>query len=294
MMRKSMLVGLIGSNITNSLSPVLHEDAFATAGIAGHYHLMDVNRLKGRQLETLLAAARTAGFAAVNITQPFKEAVIPLLDEVSAGAQQVGAVNTVVIDPSSRLIGHNTDRSGFRRAFEETLGRDAAAGKPVLLLGAGGAGRAVAFALMDVGVERLMIYDTEQARAAALCADLIVKSGITHGAFVADPKSAARTAAGIVNATPIGMLGHAGMPIDDALVRSEQWVADVVYTPLETQFVARARAKGCRAMTGGAMCVHQAADAFQLFTGLVPDVRRMRRVFDEACAGRDAALAAMA
>jgi len=293
-MRKSMLVGLIGSNIANSLSPVLHEDAFAAAGIVGHYHLMDVSRLKGRQLETLLAAVRTAGFAAVNITHPFKEAVIPLLDEVSAGAQQVGAVNTVVVDPSNRLIGHNTDRSGFRRAFEETLGRAAAAGKQVLLLGAGGAGRAVAFALMDLGVERLLIYDKDQARAAALCADLIVKSRITHGAFVADPASAAKMAAGIVNATPVGMMGYAGMPIDDALVRSEHWVADVVYTPLETQFVTRARAKGCQAMTGGAMCVHQAADAFRLFSGLVPDVQRMRLVFDKACAERDAALAAMA
>ena len=157
-MRKSMLVGLIGSNISHSLSPALHEDAFAAAGIVGHYHLMDVARLKGRQLPELLAAVRTAGFDAINVTHPFKEAVLPLLDEVSAGARQIGAVNTVVVDHGGRTVGHNTDRSGFRRAFEETLGKAVAQDKHVLVLGAGGAGRAVAFALMDLGVGRILVH----------------------------------------------------------------------------------------------------------------------------------------
>ena len=291
-MRKSMLVGLVGANISNSLSPALHEDAFATAGIAGHYHLMDVNRLKGRSLEDLLTAVRTAGFAAINVTHPFKEAIIPLLDEVSAGARQIGAVNTVVIDPLGRTIGHNTDRSGFCRGFEETLGRAAAGDREVLLLGAGGAGRAVAFALMDLGVSRLLVHDKEQARAATLCADLMVKFGPNRCTLVASPNDGVESAAGIVNATPVGMLGYAGMPIAETLIHPGHWVADIVYTPLETQLIAKARARGCRVMTGGSMCVHQAADAFRLFTGLSPDVARMRRLFDKACAERDAALAA--
>ena len=105
-----------------SLAPALHEDAFAAAGIVGHYHLMDVATLQGRRLRDLLAAARTAGFAGVNITHPFKEAVIPLLDEVSTEATEIGAVNTVVFDKSGRTTGHNTDRSGFRHAFIEALG----------------------------------------------------------------------------------------------------------------------------------------------------------------------------
>jgi shikimate dehydrogenase len=290
-MRKSMLVGLIGSNISHSLSPALHEDAFAAAGFIGHYHLMDVARLRGRQLPELLAAVRTAGFAAVNVTHPFKEAVVPLLDEVSAGARQIGAVNTVVVDHSGRMIGHNTDRSGFGRAFEETLGQAAARDKHVLLLGAGGAGRAVAFALMDLGVGRLLVHDKESARATALCADLIVRFGAGRAEFVASPGDVVDAVAGVVNATPVGMLGYAGSPMDETLVDPRHWVADVIYTPLETQFVAAARARGCRTMTGGSMCVHQAADAFQLFTGLSPDIARMHQVFTKACARRDAALA---
>jgi shikimate dehydrogenase len=294
MMRKSMLVGLIGSNISHSLSPALHEDAFAAAGIVGHYHLMDVARLKGRQLPDLLAAVRTAGFAAINVTHPFKEAVVPLLDEVSAGAGQIGAVNTVVIDGSGRMVGHNTDRSGFRRAFEETLGEAAAQDKHVLLLGAGGAGRAVAFALMDLGLGRLLVHDTDSARATALCADLIVRFGPGRCAYATAPGDVVDGVAGIVNATPVGMLGYPGSPMDASRIDPRHWIADVIYTPLETQFVADARHKGCRTMTGGSMCVHQAADAFQLFTGLSADIARMHRVFAKACAQRDAALAGRA
>ena len=176
-MTSRMLVGLIGTNIQKSLAPALHEDAFAAAGVAGHYHLMDVSTLQGRRLEDLLAAARTAGFAGVNITHPFKEAVIPLLDAVSTEATEIGAVNTVVFDKSGRTTGHNTDCSGFRQAFIETFGADAVRGKPVLLLGAGGAGRAVAVALMALGASTVRIYDQDQARATGLCADLIMRFG---------------------------------------------------------------------------------------------------------------------
>ena len=122
-MTSRMLVGLIGTNIQKSLAPALHEDAFAAAGVAGHYHLMDVSTLQGRRLEDLLASARTAGFAGVNITHPFKEAVIPLLDAVSTEATEIGAVNTVVFDKSGRTTGHNTDCSGFRSGLHRDLRR---------------------------------------------------------------------------------------------------------------------------------------------------------------------------
>ena len=167
-----MLVGLIGSNISKSLSPALHEDAFAAAGMVGHYHLMDVSVLGGRRLDDLLAAARTAGFAGLNITHPFKEAVIALLDCLSPEAAETGAVNTVVIDKDGRTTGHNTDRSGFRHAFQEELGETSTRDKNVLLLGAGGAGRAVAFALMDMGAKLIKVRDIDTNRADNLCADL--------------------------------------------------------------------------------------------------------------------------
>jgi shikimate dehydrogenase len=269
-----MLVGLIGANIQQSLSPALHEDAFAAIGIVGHYHLMDVDVLPGRTLDGLLAAARTAGFAGVNVTFPFKEAVIPLLDQVSDEARQIGAVNTVVIDKNGRTTGHNTDRSGFRAAFIETFGKDAARNQSVLQLGAGGAGRAVAFALRDLGVASLGIYDRDTGRAKKLCADL---GPCAHPLDAPEP--AATNAAGIVNATPIGMTGHEGLPMTPDVVRASQFVADVIYTPLETEFVKAAKARGARTMGGAGMCVHQAVRAFELFTGRSADVERMRRTF---------------
>ena len=134
------LVGLIGTNIGQSLSPFLHEDAFAAAGVIGHYHLMDVSVLQGRRLEDLLAAARTAGFAGVNVTHPFKEAVIPLLDTVSAEAREIGAVNTVVFVEPAAPPATTPIVLAFAWPSSRALGRDAARDQTVLLLGSGGAG----------------------------------------------------------------------------------------------------------------------------------------------------------
>ena len=120
---------------------------------------------------------KTAGFIGVNVTFPFKQAVIPMLDELSPEARQIGAVNTVVIDKTGHTTGHNTDRSGFRLNFEDGLGRAAAEGKTAVLVGAGGAGSAVAFALMDLGLKTLIVHDQDKARATALAADVITHFG---------------------------------------------------------------------------------------------------------------------
>jgi shikimate dehydrogenase len=284
------LVGLIGANIQKSLSPALHEDAFAAAGIRGHYHLMDLNRLPGRRLGELVDAARAVGFLGLNVTYPCKETVLPLLDEVSAEARQIGAVNTVTIEAGRRTVGHNTDRSGFRLSFEETLGRGAVAGQAVVVVGAGGAGRAVALALVDLGAERVLVYDKDTRRGAALVADLVVHVGTARCQLLESPAPAMAQAAGVVNATPVGMLGFAGIPVPLDAIGPQHFVADVVYTPLETDLIRAARAKGARVLAGGGMCVHQAAEAFRLFTGLAPDVGRMKRVFASAAAERDKAL----
>ncbi len=277
-----MLVGLIGINIGQSLAPALHEDAFAAAGMVGHYHLMDAEDPRPRALPDLLAAVRTAGFGGINVTFPFKEAVIPLLDEVSAEAREIGAVNTVVIDADGRTSGHNTDRSGFRTAFIEAFGKEAVRGKPVLLLGAGGAGRAVAFALRDLGAGPIRLFDRDDQRARNLSRDL--GSGVAEVLDIPEP--AAASAAGIVNATPIGMLGHPGLPMTPDVVRTGQFVADVIYTPLETDFLKAAKGNGARTMGGAAMCVHQAIDAFRHFTDRTPDIERMKRTFAAAAARR--------
>jgi quinate/shikimate dehydrogenase (NAD+) len=289
-MKPAMLVGLIGANIQKSLSPALFEDACDGVGIGGHYHLMDLDRLPGRTLEALLDAARTAGFAGLNITYPCKEEVLPLLDAVSAEARAIGAVNTVAIDSNGRTVGYNTDRIGFRRAFEDTFGREVIVGKTALLVGAGGAGRAVGFALLDLGVDVLLIHDKDGDRARRLAGTLVSQFGVGRSQAVTDVGSALSGAAGLVNATPIGMLGIPGIPVPLSAIQGRHWVADVIYTPLETELLEGARAKGSRVMGGTGMCVHQAAESFRLFTGQVADLHRMQRTFAAAAALRDGSL----
>ena len=290
-MGKRLLVGLIGANIQGSLSPALQEDACAAAGIVGHYHLMDLDHLPGRRLDDLMTAARMAGFAGLNVTYPCKEAVIGLLDEITPEARQIGAVNTVTFDRDGRATGHNTDRPGFRHSFEESLGRAAIEGKTALLVGAGGAGRALAFALLDLGAECLLVHDQDGARAAGLVANLTAWRGRPCARLADDPRAALKQAAGVVNATPVGMLGIPGNPVPMDGVEARHWVVDVIYTPLETELIAGARAKGAAVLNGAGMCIHQAVEAFRLWTGLAADLERMRRAFLAAAAVRDRELA---
>ena len=286
MLADRMLVGLIGMDIGGSLSPALHEDAFAAVGMVGHYHLMDARRL-GRGLEELLAAARSAGFGGVNVTFPFKEKVIALLDAVSPEAAEIGAVNTVTIDRDGRTCGYNTDRLGFRGAFRQRFVDAAARDRRALLVGAGGAGRAVAFALLDLGVASLAIHDIEAERAERLCADLAGKAGDGRCTVAGAPLALVDDVDIVVNATPIGMTGHDGMPMPTDRFSARHVVADVIYSPLETAFLAAARAAGAQTMGGAGMCVHQAAEAFRLFTGRQADTQRMHATFIAAARRRD-------
>jgi shikimate dehydrogenase len=284
------LIGLIGANIMKSLAPALHIDAFSAAGITGHYHLMDVDQLPGRRLADLLNAVKTAGFVGVNITFPFKQEVIPLLDELSPEARQTGAVNTVTIARDGRTVGYNTDRSGFRLNFEDGLGRASAEGKTAVLVGAGGAGCAVAFALMDLGLSSLVVHDSNPERAVALCADVNKHFGDRSRHVSGRLEDEIAAADGVVNATPIGMSGFPGNPVPVDALRARHWVADVIYSPIETELISAAATIGARVLTGGGMCVYQAVDAFRLFTGIAPDVARMHRVFATTLAARDQAL----
>jgi shikimate dehydrogenase len=292
--RERLLIGLIGANIQGSLSPALHEDAFAAAGIAGHYHLMDLDQLPGRRLDDLLSATRAAGFAGVNITYPCKEAALALVDAVSPEARQIGPINTVTFDCDGRATGHNTDCIGFRRSFEESLGlTDTLKGRKVLLVGAGGAGRSAAFALFDLGAECLLVHDKDGARAEDLVACLVTQFRRPCSRVALDLATVLPHVAGVVNATPVGMLGNPGNPVPMERVEQRHWVVDVIYTPLETELIRMAREKGARVLGGGGMCVHQASEAFRLFTGLAPDVARMRRAFITAASARDGPIAAI-
>jgi shikimate dehydrogenase len=291
MTRRRMLIGLIGANIQGSLSPALFADAFTAAEIDGYYHLLDVDRLPGRRLPHLLEALKTTGFAGANITFPFKQDIIPLLDAVDPEAAQTGAVNTVAIGPDGRATGYNFDRPGWRHAFEEAFGRSSAQGATVVLVGAGGAGRAVAFALMDLGVASVVVHDQDAARAGALAADIARHYDASRARVSGHLEREIAAAHGVVNATQVGMRGFPGNPVPVAALTAAHWCADVIYTPIETAFIQAAAGKGARVMSGDGMCVHQAVEAFQLLTGIKPDVARMHRIFAAALAARDAAMA---
>jgi shikimate dehydrogenase len=291
MTKGRILLGLIGANIQGSISPALFADAFATAGIDGYYHLMDVDRLPGRKLSQLLDAAKTAGFAGFNVTYPFKQEIIALLDGIDPNAAQVGAVNTVAIAPDGRTTGYNFDRCGWRNGFEERFGTGAAHGAVVVQIGAGGAGRAVAFALMDLGVATLIIHDLDSARAKALVADAAGHYGMSRCRLATDLPRDIAAADGVVNATQVGMLGSPGNPVPVSALKPSHWAADVIYTPMQTEFLAAAATRGARVLNGAGMCVHQAVEAFHLFTGGKADPTQLHRVFATAVAARDAALA---
>jgi quinate/shikimate dehydrogenase (NAD+) len=291
MTKRRMLVGLLGANIQGSMSPSLFAEAFAAAGIDGYYHLLDADRLAGR-LPQLFEAIKTAGFAGANVTFPFKQEIIPLLDAVDPGAAQVGAVNTVVFAPDGRSTGYNFDRAGWRNSFVESIGGAGAKGATVVQIGAGGAGRAVAFALMDLGVAELVLHDLDAARANALQADLSRYYGTSHCRLAQDLQRDIAAAAGVVNATQVGMRGFPGNPVPVAALKATHWAADVIYTPMQTEFLKAAAATGARTLNGSGMCVHQAVEAFRQLTGVTPDPARLHRAFAAAVAVRDAALPA--
>jgi shikimate dehydrogenase len=292
MTKRRMLVGLIGANIQGSMSPALFADAFAAADIDGYYHLLDADRLAERRLPQLFGAVKTAGFAGVNVTYPFKQDIIPLLDAVDPEATEVGAVNTVAIAPDGRATGYNFDRRGWRNSFLEVLRPESATTKTVVQVGAGGAGRAVAFALMDLGVAKLILHDLDQARADALKAQLASRYGASRCRLSRSLEHDIGGADGIVNATQVGMRGFSGCPVPVGAIKATHWAADVIYTPMQTAFLSTAAAKGARVLNGGGMCVHQAVAAFQCLTGVTPDVARLHRAFAVSVAARDAGLAA--
>lgn len=275
---KSILAGLIGAGIQASRTPAMHEHEGDAQGIRYLYRLIDLDQLKldSTALPDLLSAAERMSFTGLNITFPCKQAIIPLLDELSDEARGIGAVNTVVFKDGKR-IGHNTDCLGFSEGFKRGLGD--VARKRVVQMGAGGAGAAVAHALLSEGVEQLSIFDAEPERAQALAANLNKHFGSPRAQAGGDLSAAMSEADGLVNTTPMGMAKLPGMPVPKALLRKELWVAEIVYFPLETELLREARAIGCRTLDGGNMAVFQAVKAFELFSGAEADAQRMLEHF---------------
>ncbi|HEU4625023.1 MAG TPA: shikimate dehydrogenase [Steroidobacteraceae bacterium] len=272
--------GLIGRDILASRSPWLHEQEARALGFDLKYELFDFKArgLGEEALGPMLRRLSDEGFSGVNVTFPFKASVMPLLDSIDDRALLVGAVNTVAMR-EGRLVGYNTDMSGFRDSFARDL--PGASLSRVLLLGAGGAGAAVACALLSLGTERLEIADVQPDRAEALARRLRRRFRqtvvVAPGLDSIDP----RGLSGVVNATPIGMASHPGSAFDVGKLLPQMWVVDVIYFPLETQLLRAAREVGCRTLNGSGMVIGQAALAFEIITGRVPDQRRMSQSFHE-------------
>ncbi|MFF3131558.1 shikimate dehydrogenase [Streptomyces mirabilis] len=270
------LVGLIGSGIGPSLSPALHEREADRQGLRYVYRLLDIDALGvgPEAVGDLVRAARDLGFDGLNITHPCKKLVIDHLDELAPQAAALGAVNTVVFE-GGRAIGHNTDVTGFAASFARGL-PDVPLER-VVQLGAGGAGAAVAHAVLTLGAGHVTVVDAMPDRAADLAAGLNRHFGAGRAA-AATPDALGGLLAradGVVHATPTGMAAHPGLPFPAELLHPGLWVAEVVYRPLETELLRTARAVGCATLDGGGMAVFQAVDAFRLFTGREPDAVRM-------------------
>ena len=286
MPQQPFLVGLIGAGIGPSLTPPLHMAEARALGLDYVYRTIDIAALgiAPTEVGTLVRAARTLGYDALNVTHPCKQLVVEHLDALDERAARLGAVNTVIFGDRG-AVGYNTDASGFATAFR--TGLPGAAVTEVVQLGAGGAGAAVADALLSDGTEHLTVVDVDVARATALARALTdrfptarVDAGESDKLPVLLPHSD-----GLVHCTPTGMADHPGLPVDPDLLHAGLWVADIVYRPLSTELLQAARRAGCRTLSGGHMAVHQAADTFTLVTGLQPDLDRMFATFTHLLGG---------
>ena len=270
--------GVIGNPLSHSVSPAMFKAAFAAAGIDGAYEAWDTppDVLEGR-----VDALRGTDFLGANVTIPHKQAVIPFLDGTSDTAARAGAVNTIV-HADDKLIGHNTDVAGFARALREDAGFDPK-GKRTMILGAGGASRAVALALVEAGAAVIFVVGRQprKTEGVVLAMKPLTPSGTTiswaywgDGAFLRSLKEADL----VVNCTPIGVMGseQAGQsPVPAHLIEPRTLVFDVVYNPAETPLTTAAKSRGAKAVSGLGMLVYQAAESFKLWTGKDADTAAM-------------------
>ena len=262
--------GVIGHPLGHSLSPAIFRAAFERAGIDATYEAWDT---EPGVLEGRVNSLRGADYLGANVTIPHKETIVPLLDGTSELAANAGAVNTVV-HAEGKLIGHNTDVAGFARSLREDAGFDAK-GKRTMLLGSGGAARAVALALIEAGASLIYVVGRKPRKIDAMVVALkpLTPAGTTvTWAYWGDGSylRSLREAQLIVNCTPVGTAGSetAGQsPVSAELIDPAATVFDLVYNPDVTPLVAAARSRGAKAVTGLGMLVYQAAESFRLWIG---------------------------
>lgn len=265
-------LGLIGDNIAQSKAPLLHHLAGLQNGLAVQYDRLVPQELK-EDFDTLFDACPSRGYRAINITYPYKEHAARKVSISDPLVRAMGAVNTVLFEANGP-VGHNTDYSGFITAYRNHRG-DKLPGV-TCLIGTGGVGRALAFALITLGSNEIRLVDNDKAKAAILANDLrkAAPSVLVH--TFDDASSAAKGASGLLNGTPIGMVGYEGTPLPASAIIGAEWAFDAVYTPINTEFLQNAETKGLDVISGYELFFHQGVHAWAHFANLPLDENRLR------------------
>jgi len=278
----TQLTGLFGFPVGHTASPPMHNAGFEALGLPWIYLPLEV---RPERLGEAVRGTVALGFRGFNVTIPHKQAVVEFLDDVSEEAALIGAVNTVEISRDGACRGFNTDGRGFVRSLR-TDARYDPTGKVCFVMGAGGAGRAVAAQLAIEGAARVLVCDTDAPRAEALAQSITAKisSGLAENVPCKDePIARALARADVfVDATPLGMHEDEPTSIPTKELRPETLVVDLVYNPPETPLLAQAKARGCRTLNGLGMLLFQGVEAFELWTGREAPVEVMRRALHEA------------
>jgi shikimate dehydrogenase len=260
------LYGVIGNPIGHSLSPIMHNAAFSQTGLNAVFMAFET-----RDLDACIKGMGGLGIKGMAVTIPYKTDVIPLLDEMDDLAVRIGAVNTIV-SRGGRLVGYNTDGIGAIKALEETT---ELSGKTCIMIGAGGAARAIGYLLREKGIE-LTLANRSIERGKSLCSAL--------GCRFINLEGLLREKADIlINTTPVGMApGYGSCLVPEQALRDDMVVMDIVYNPLETRLIAMAGSRGCITINGLAMFVYQGAEQFRLWTGLEPPIKAMMEAVKKA------------
>jgi shikimate dehydrogenase len=268
-------LGLIGDNIKASRAPKLHRLCGRMCGVEVSYELL-IPSEQGLGFDALFERCRASGYRGLNITLPYKVCVMPKLQVNDPLVRRIGAVNTVVFEAGG-AFGFNTDYTGFIAAWRNSFG--ARSPGRVAIAGAGGAGKAVAFSLLALGAEEVRVFDFSRAMADKLAADLSASGKERFKASAADSiEDAVKECDGIVNCTPLGMDGYGGTAVPAHLCRGKSWVFDAVYTPMQTVFLADAKAAGLDILGGYELHFYQGIRAFEHFAGQCPgDLEALRR-----------------
>ena len=260
------LAGVIGMPVVHSRSPTIHNFWLNACGIRGAYVPLAVSP---DRLKDALPGLVALGFRGCNVTMPHKQTAMPLLHRVNETAQRIGAVNTIVVEEDGTLSGFNNDGNGFVQSLRDTKPDWRADAGPILLLGAGGAARAVVVALLENGARQIRIANRTAEKAQAIAKEF--GPAVTSIGW-ADRNAAIAEPALLVNCTDRGMVGKAALDIDLTRLAPTTLVADLIYTPLETPFLADARQRGCVTVNGLGLLLNQARLAFKAWFGVLPDV----------------------